>query len=331
MQLPRIFIGIVVLLALAGAAGGGVWLLYEHVGGGLPIEIEFAEDRGLAPADPVIYGDRVVGRIERVTRGETGVVVHARITAEHAVLAREGSRFWVETRLGSAILHFDRVRNAGPVALPGHRYKGLAARPEPDPDLQPAPLSRPLRARPVWMCAVRTTLTTRLGDEQTLERNRKGAGAIVHASAQGDLLILCPAWLIEPAGPLIAQNLRVDLLGEGTRIAQLVYADDELALLFVARTSFREKTAALWPDELADGQGLVLADAGGNAYAAEYRRGGLEFRGSLSEGNLALIDGLNLAGFALPAVGAAIGARWVGLHGAESAVRYALASLAEQE
>lgn len=329
MRALRIIAGALVLLLLAGGVAGGVWVLYEHAGGGLPIEVEFADAKGLSGGDSVVYGDRIVGRVESVTRGAEASLVRARIAAEHAEIVRERCRFWIDSRLGAAILNFDRVHNAGPIAQPGQRFEGYTSRPEPDRELRPTPSPRPLRARPAWLCAVRATITTDAGNEQTLERSRKGAGAIISANEYGDLLILCPYWIVEPAGPPIAKTLRVDLLGEGPRIAQLIEIRGEHAVLYVPQTAYRERAAGLWPHELADGQGLVLADAGGTAYTAEFFDGGLDFRAGLQESNIVLIDGLNLAGFALPEVGAATGARWVSLHGALDAIAAALEKIEE--
>lgn len=325
MRQMRILVGVFILLLMAGGVAAGVWALYEQGGGGLPIEISFADVQGLSARDQVVYGDRLVGRIDRVDKDADGVVVRAVIAAEHADLVREGCRFWIESRLGSAILHFDR--SAGAVAQPGRRFKGLSARPDPDPDLMPAPLPKPLKVRPVWLCEVRATLTTRVGAEETMDRTRKGAGAVVHANAQGDLLVLCAAWLIEPAGPVIAQSVRVELIGEGTRVADVIELRGEHAVLLIQATAYREKAATLWPHELPERQVVVLADFDGVSYPAEYRQGGLEFKGVLDQGNVALVDGINLAGFALPSVGKRSGARWIGLHGAGTTIDNALAKL----
>jgi hypothetical protein len=81
--------------------------------------------------------------------------------------------------------------------------------------------------------------------------------------------------------------------------------------------------ATPWPDALADGQGLMLADFEGNAWAARLRDGALEFRGGLEGGHVAMVDGLNLAGFALPGVGETKGARWTPLDGAAALIESA--------
>lgn len=325
MRHARILIGVLVLLLLASGVAAGVWALYEQGGGGLPIEISFADAQGLSTHDQVLYGDRIVGRIDRVDPEGQGVVVHAIIAAEHADLVREGCRFWVESRLGSAILHFDR--SVGAAAQPGRRFDGLPDRPEPDPELTPAPLAKPLKLRPVWLCEVRATLTTRVGAEETLDRTRKGAGAVVHANAQGDLLVLCPAWLLEPAGPVLAQSVRVELIGEGTRVAEVLELRGEHAVLLIQATAYREKAATLWPSELPDRQTVVLTDFDGTSYPAELRAGALEFKGVLEQGNVALVEGINLAGFALPNVGSRTGARWISLRGAGTTIDRALAKL----
>jgi hypothetical protein len=324
MRVVRIIVGIVVMLLITGGAAAGVWVLYEHGGSGLPIEVSFADGKGIAPRDYVVYGDQIVGRVDTVTDEDGTVVVTARVATEHASLVREGSRFWIDSRLGSAVLNFDRTASAGAQANPGTRFTGLASRPEPDPALKPPPLARPLSVRPVWLCEVRATITTRIG-EQAQQRERKSAGAIVHVSAKGDVLVLCPAWVFEPAGPEISSSYRVEMIGEGTRIARLAHVQGHHALLHVTATAYRESAARLWPNELADGQPLVLADFDGTAYTADLRAGGLDFKGTLLQGNVALVEGVHLAGFALPNVGKASGARWVSLHGAGDAIDTALA------
>ncbi len=326
MRTLRILVGVVVLLLIAGGVGAGVWVLYEHAGGGLPIEVSFADGKGIAPRDSVVYGDRIVGRVENVTRVGDEVIVHARIAAENATLVRENSRFWIDSRLGSAILNFDRMASAGAAAQPGSRFAGLAERPEPDPDLKPPPLPRPLNIRPVWLCEVRATLSTRTG-ELLQSRERKGAAAVVHAGDSGDVLVLCPAWLVEPAAEEVTGTIRVEMIGEGTRVAEVLYRQGESAVLLVRGTAYRETAAQLWPSELPEGQPVVLADFDGKAYTGEVRASALEFKGVLPHGTVALVEGVHLAGFALPNVGRASGARWVSLHGAGDAVAAALERL----
>ena len=325
MRIVRIVLGVFVLLLLAGGVAGGVWVLYEHGGGGLPVSITFDEGKGISSGDEVVFGDRLVGRVSHVDADGDGVLVHAVIAADHAELLRDGCRFWIDSRFGSTILNFDR--SIGVPALPGQQFKGLAERPQPDPELTPPPLARPLKVRPVWLCEVRATLTTRVGTEESIDRTRKGAAAIVHVNAQGDLLVLCPAWLIEPAGPVIAQSIRVEMIGEGTRVADLVEQRREHAVLLIRATAYREKAATLWANELADGQGLVLTDFDGASYPAEVRQGGVDFKGVLEQGDVALIDGTKLAGFALPSVGRSSGLRWISLHGAGTAIDAALAAV----
>ncbi len=324
MRLVRIIIGIVVMLLITGGVAAGVWVLYEHGGSGLTVEVQFSDGKGIAPRDSVVYGDQIVGRVDNVADDGGTVVVTARIATEHASLVREGSRFWIDSRLGSAVLNFDRTATAGAPAQPNSRFIGLASRPEPDPALKPPPLARPLSVRPVWLCEVRATITTRVGD-QAQQRERKTAGAIVHVSEKGDVLVLCPAWAFEPAGPEIASSYRVEMIGEGTRIARLLHIQGQHALLHVGATAYRERAAKLWPSELADGQPLVLADFDGTAYTADLREGALGFKGVLPQGHVALVEGVHLAGFALPNVGKLSGARWVSLHGAGDAIDAALA------
>jgi hypothetical protein len=81
--------------------------------------------------------------------------------------------------------------------------------------------------------------------------------------------------------------------------------------------------AVPWPDALADRQGLMLSDFESTAWVAQLREGSLEFRGALEGAHVAMVDGLNLAGFALPAVGNTKGARWTPLDGAAALIESA--------
>jgi hypothetical protein len=327
MRRFRIVLGSLILLAIAAGSVAGVWMLYQHAGGGLPVEVVFQDTKGLGPGDRVFYGDQFVGRIERIEPEPPGQLVRVRIAADHARLVREGSRFWIESHIGTNLLRFDRTSDAGPPAQPGARFQGLAERPDPDPELLPPPAARPLRARPVWLCGVRATTTSRITRDEVIDRARKAAGAVVHVSSGGDLLILAPAWVIEPQGEVLGRVIRVEIIGEGVRLASLVHARGDHAILHVSSTEYRQVPAELWPYEIENGQTLVLADSAGAARPTVLEEQELVFRAELMQGHVALIEGLNLAGFAVPKVGAAVGAEWVSLHGAGTVLDEAMAVL----
>jgi hypothetical protein len=329
MRAPRIILGTLVLAGLAAGVAAGVWVLREHAGGGLPVEVAFDDIGELGPRAQVFYGDRHVGRVEHVRRMDGSLVVRARISAEHAPLVRERSRFWIEHVRDAAVLRFDRTADAGPQAMPGATFRGLVQPPDPDPALMPPPASRPLRVRPVWACVVRASVASRMGRDEVIERSRRAAGAIVDVNAAGDVLILAPAWVLEAQGDVVEREIRVEILGEGVRLAGLVAAHGELAVLHVASTAYRQPAAELWPHLLEPGQVLVMASAEGSGRTAVYTGEQLEFRTELRQGQLALIEGTRLAGFGVPRVGADIGAEWVSLRGAGDLVDHALALLIE--
>jgi hypothetical protein len=327
MRTVRIILGSLVLVALAASVVLGVWVLREHTGGGLPVEVAFDDISSLAPRAHVFYGDQQVGRVEHIKRANTGYVVRVRIAAEHASLVRERSRFWIEDHWQITLLRFDRTSDAGPQAQPGATFSGLAQPPDPDPALMPPPAARPLRVRPVWTCVVRATVASRVGRDEVLERSRRAAGAVVEVRTDGDLLILTPAWVVEPQGELIARAVRVEIIGEGVRLAEVLAVHERHAVLYVPATEYRQPPAQLWPHELGPDQVLVLASAEGSGRTAVYTGGQLQFRAVLGQGHVALIEGTRLAGFAVPPVGADTGAEWVSLHGAGTLIDHAAALL----
>ncbi|MCL4730958.1 MAG: hypothetical protein KJ044_11055, partial [Planctomycetes bacterium] len=311
MRLVHVTIGALLVCALAAGVVAGLYLLRETDSGGLRVAVRFAENPGLAPDHDVLYGDKVVGRVESARDNEVG----ARIAADYADLVREGSRFWVQNTLAARFLVFDSPPSAGPPAVQGARFEGLARPPEPPPGALPAPTPRKLASRPAWLCDARAVLTLPDGADTVRDQARHSAAAVAHAES-GTLLVLAPAWLFENAGAALSARARVELAGGEVASARLVATQGALCVLAVEGSAWRGTVAPLWPHELADGQGLVLADFDGLSWAARHGNGGLEFRAALTGGRVAFVDGLNLAGFALPAVGERTGARWVSLHGA---------------
>lgn len=75
MRTARILFGTLVLLVAVSATLAGVWVLRAAGGGGLDVNVAFNDTLNLSADDRVIYGDSVVGRVERVRDG----VVTARI------------------------------------------------------------------------------------------------------------------------------------------------------------------------------------------------------------------------------------------------------------
>ncbi len=81
-------------------------------------------------------------------------------------------------------------------------------------------------------------------------------------------------------------------------------------------SSFSGNPASLWPEALADGQGLVLTDFEGTTYVAEHAENAVDLNARVAQGLVAMVDGTKVAGFAIPAVGRDRGVRWVSLDGA---------------
>lgn len=322
MRLLHITIGTLLVAALAASVVVGLYALRASEGNGLRVVVEFESAQGLQPDGDVLYGDKVVGRVEAVEGGS----ITARIAAENASFVREGSRWWVQDNLGVSFLVFDSPSEAGPVAQNGRRYTGLAERPALAASELPPPVPRRLAARPAWLCDVRVVITLADGADTVRDQARGGAGAIV--DKQGDnLLVLAPSWLLERSGEVVGERARVELAGGENLIATVVELSGALCVLAVPGSNWRGAFAPLWPDALAEGQGLVLTDFEGMSSAAKHSGGGLEYRAALQAGQVALVDGLNLAGFALPKVGERTGARWVPLNGALTLVEAARAKL----
>ena len=319
MRGVRIAVGLVLLVGVSSALLAGVWVLREAGGGGLPFTVSFEDARNLKADDSIIYGDAIVGRVENVD----GNVVHARVAAEHANLVQRGSRFWIHSRPAMAILMFDTPTNAGGVIEPGHRFTGLTQRPDPDPQLAPPATPRKLAARPVWLCEVRVTLELAAGADLSETQRRKAAGVVVERLADGTLLVLAPSWVVEYSGDLLSEAHRVELIGGATFAAELVETRVPFAVLAVRDTGYVGALAPLWPDALADAQGLVLTDLEGMAFTVEHRQAAVELRAQIAQGYVALIDGANVAGFAVPVVGRSQGATWIPLNGAGTAIQNA--------
>lgn len=322
MRLVHIAVGLLLVAAMAASVVVGLVLLRSSDGNGLPFVVRFDDAGGLQPDHDVVYGDKVVGRVETVAGG----VVTARVAADFAHYLRRDSRFWVQSNLGAKFLCFDSPPESGPAAQPGAEFIGLPGRPAPTPSQLPPPVPRKLASRPAWLCDVRAVVTLADGNETVRDQARKGAGAIV-ASVGDYLLVLAPAWLLERSGEAVSERVRVELAGGENLLARPLEVSGGLCVLAVQGSAWRGTPATLWPDALADGQGLVLADHEGMSWAARHSGGQLEFRAALDAGQVAFVDGLNLAGFALPKVGERTGARWVPLNGALTLIETARAKL----
>jgi hypothetical protein len=311
MRVFRIALGAAILLCVAGAALAGVIVLRETEGGGLPFSVEFADTKTLTPGDRVVYGDQVVGRVETVTGGRD---VRARIASQHAPLLREGSRFWIERRLGGALLLFDNPAGAGPIAQPGARLVGLSARPEPDVTALGPPATRRLPALPAWLCRVRVVGTLPVGDGFTEPFTREATGFVVDTDAERDWArVVAPAWVTDRTSEMLTLLIRVDLFGGEPFSAELTAVADGLALLRVPGGG-RAPAAQIVPQPPQPGESLLLVDHRGEAFLSQFAPEGLAFRGQLAEGRLALSDGTIVAGFAIPGIRGR-GADWIGLEG----------------
>jgi hypothetical protein len=316
MRTARIIFGALILIVVLSATLAGVWVLRASGGGGLDVNVAFADTLNLSADDRVIYGDSIVGRVERVHEG----VVTARIASEHAGLVREGSRFWIQSQPGIAILMFDSPVDSGPMVEPGHRFQGWSERPPPDPKAAPPAVARKLNARPVWLCEVRAVLELAAGADLTETQRRKAAGVIAGVRPDGELLVLVPSWVVEYSGELAGERYRVELIGGATYVAELLHTRLPFAVLRVPHTEYEGPAAPFWPEALADGQGLLLTDFEGTAYTAMHAEGALELRAKIDQGYVALIEGTNVAGFVVPPVGANRGASWIPLNGAGDAI-----------
>jgi hypothetical protein len=319
----RIAIGAVLLVAVTSAALAGVWYLRQQGGGGLPVTVEFADVEGLSADDDILYGDRIVGRVEDVQGG----MVHARVAADHASLVRENCRFWISSHVGSSVLMFDSPKDAGAEVEPGHRFAGLDKPPKPDPAFEPPATPRKLSARPSWLCEVRANIELSAGGDLTEVQRRKVTAVIAGVRENGDIIVLAPSWAVQYSGQLLGETYRVELLGGETLAAELLTTRLPFAVLRCRETAYKGPAAPFWPDELADNQGLLLCDLEGNAYAAMHTGGQVALRAGLAHGFVAFIEGTNVAGFCLPAIGRNEGVEWVPLHGAGSAIEEARSKL----
>lgn len=327
MRVARVALGAVLLVVVASAALAGVWMLRQAGGGGMAIRVEFQDARGLAPDDHVIYGDSVVGRVEDVATFNGKSVVVARIAADQSVLVRQNSRFWIHSKLGSAILLFDTPKAGGAAVESGHTFTGLAEPPDPDPALAPAAVPRKLSARPGWLVEFRATLELKAGADLTETQQRKVTGVIAGVRADGELLVLAPSWPVEYSGELVGESYRVELIGGATHVADILATRLPFVVLRVPATQYTGSAAPFWPDALADGQGLLLTDFEGNAFTAVHSDEEVRLRARTGLGLVALVDGTNVAGFTLPAVGLPEGVYWVPLNGAGTAIEEAAAKL----
>lgn len=327
MRVARVALGAVLLVVVASAALSGVWWLRQAGGGGMAIRVEFNDARGLAPDDHVIYGDSVVGRVEDVADFNGKTLVTARIAADKAALVRQNSRFWIHSKLGSAILLFDTPKAGGAAVESGHTFKGLAEPPEPDPALAPPAVARRLNARPGWLVEFRATLEIAVGPDLTETQQRKVTGVIAGVRAGGELLVLAPSWPVEYSGELVGERYRVELIGGATHVADILATRLPFVVLRVPDTQYKGGAAPFWPDALADQQGLLLTDFEGNAFTAVHNDGDVQLRARTERGLVALVDGTNVAGFTVPAVGLPEGVFWVGLHGAGTVIEEAAAKL----
>ena len=327
MRTARIIVGCVVLFAVATATLGGVWVLRESGGGGLDVNVAFDDTENLAIDDDVIYGDKIVGRVERVIDEDGRKLVTARVASEYAGLVHEGSRFWIESQPAMAILMFDSPIDSGPVAKPGQRFEGFAKRPPPDPKAAPPSVPRKLNARPNWLCEVRAVIELKAGPDLTETQRRKTAAVVAGVRENGDLLVLAPSWVVEYRGELAGERYRVELIGSATYVAEILHERLPFVVLLVPATEYSGNAAPFWPDALSDEQGLLLTDFEGASYAAKHVAGEVELRAKVEQGYAALIDGTNVAGFALPRVGANRGVSWVPLNGVGDAIEEARAKL----
>ena len=323
MQSFRVLIGALVLLGVLTATLGGVWVLRQTGGGGLAVRINFQDTKNLSADDDVIYGDRIVGRVESVEDS----VVYARIAADESGLVHEGSRFWIQSTPGMAILVFDTPMRSGGPAQPDHEFIGLPERPEPDPDLAPLPGTRRLTDRPPWLCELRSTIE--LSSEWNVTQRRKTAAVIVTVHDNGDLIVLAPSWAVEYSGTLADERYRIELIGGETWAAEIVTTRLPWVVLIARGTDYVGEPAPFWPDALGEGQVLVLTDFEGNAYTATHSDETTTLEAETDGGLLALIEGFNVAGFTLPAVATERGVRWQPLNGAGTAIAEAKLKLGE--
>ena len=325
MRAVRIIIGGLLLTVVLSAVLAGVWVLRQAGGGGLQVVVEFADTEGLEADDDVIYGDSIVGRVESV---EDGLVL-VRVAADHSEMLRANSRFWIQSHVGSTILLFDTPKRGGDRVEPGHNFKGLPERPEPDPELAAPSKPRKLSARPSWLVEVRATIEIKAGGDLTETQHRKVTGVIAGVRGESDLVVLAPSWAVEYSGELAGEGYRVELIGGGTHVAEIVTVRLPFVVLLVRDTGYTGNPAPFWAEALADQQGLLLTDVNGSAYTCVHSGGEVALRAHTDVGLVALVDGTNVAGFTLPAVGQTYGVRWLPLNGAGDAIQEARTKLGD--
>jgi hypothetical protein len=281
-----------------GAAGLGVYLLYQAEGGGVGFYVTLRDAKNLEPGSNLIYQDRSVGRVVSVDKTGELYVINAQLSSEHEELLHAKSRFWVQDPLGKSLLCFDNPREPGAVVGEGARFVGLESRPA--PDYMPPPPPRKLETRPGWLCEVRVTATISLGENVKDER-RKSAAAVV--KRDDATWVLAPAWVWSYSGEVKARQAFVEFAGGETHTAEVVNVVGAFILLRVEDASWQGKVATLWPDELAQGQGVAAMNTRGEYFAATLKGNTLEGMGEMDGAYIACVDGTKVAGFALPPVG----------------------------
>ncbi|MCC6575242.1 MAG: MCE family protein [Planctomycetes bacterium] len=317
--MARVAFGFLIFIAFAAAAVGGVYLLYQSEGGGLPFSVSFADARGLEPNARVVYRDQPVGRVVTVRSRDNRAEVECRLSSEHAGLLREGSRFWIQDNIGGAFVCFDTPGGAGANLAAGAKLNGLEKRPEPDERIEARP--RKLISRPVWLCEARTSATLRESGDLIRDERRKAAAAVVKRAGRS-CDVLAPAWVWESfKGELVSRSAFVEFAGGETCTARIVGAEGGLILLRVEDTAYSGGVAELWTTPLPEGQTMALVNCEDELWLGDLRAGELKTGATLANASLALVEGVKVCGFALPVVGERIGAKWVGLIRADMLLR----------
>lgn len=305
MRPVRILLGTLALAALAASSVAGLFVLHKADPAGLAFTVHLPAGHELEGGCDVIFGDKVVGRIDDVA-GDAALV---RIEPLHAPLLRQHSRFWVQEAPGDDLLCFDTPPDAGAPALPAAEFVALAARPQLSQAEMPPPSPKKLETRPLWLCEVRVVSTLREGEQSVREVARKSAGAVLQQRPDGALLVLAPAWLLAHDGELAAQRARLELAGGALHSLVLLERDHELAVLLAQGSEYDGPAAQPLALPLPPEQELLLAGFDGTAWPASWS-GELRFQGVITDGFAALANE-RLAGFVLPPVGRTMGGRWI--------------------
>ncbi|MHC4841757.1 MAG: MlaD family protein [Planctomycetota bacterium] len=308
MRTKRIVIGTVLMVVFVGIAATGVVVLRESLGGGVRFTVSFEDTRSLEIDDDVVYGDKVVGRVTDIR----GNLVHAVVESEKAMLIHEGSRFWIVSNV-VAVLQFDTPASSGKPIGNGYDFTGFDTVPEPDPDSLPPQQVRPLAAVPTWLCEIRATIRTEDEAEVLLSIRRKSAAAVVQVTVDGDAIVLAPNWVHDVAGALPDATYLIEMQGDETRLAELLDTDGELSRFIVRNAGYEGSVASIYSEQLPQKQPLLLTNHDGDSYKVKYLDGQVNLRLIPNSSLLALVDGFNLAGFAVPVRGERYGARWIGL------------------